>query len=72
MVLTFLGWLIMIRGVCPVIISKYLLGWRTAHLRHGSMPGTLRPDTVAVVIKGKDKEEAMLPKKVPWVEALKH
>ena len=56
MVLAFVGWLISVRKVGAASIKKYLSGLRTVHLKHGSMPGNLRPDLVNAVIRGREQE----------------
>ena len=65
MILAFVGWLISVRKVGAASISQYMSGLRTVHLKHGVLPGNLRPDFVSSVIKGRGNEEAMRADKVP-------
>ena len=65
MLLAFIGWLMSVRGVSSVSISKYLLGLRTVHLKNGVLPGNLRPDIVSYILRGKSNEESMGEKKAP-------
>ena len=65
MILAFVGWLIADRKVSSATITHYLSGLRVAHLKQGVMPGNLRPDIVAAIIKGKANEENSSQSKVP-------
>ena len=65
MVLAFVGWLISVRKVSSVSVSKYLSGLRMAHIKKGGMPPNLRPEMVSLILKGKANEEAMRPSKAP-------
>ena len=65
MILAFVGWLIADRKVSSATITQYLSGLRVAHLKHGVLPGNLRPDIVAAIIKGKANEENSSLSKVP-------
>ena len=58
MILAFVGWLIEERKVSASSIKQYLAGLRTIHLKHGCMPGNLRPDIVNAVIKGQEQEDS--------------
>ena len=40
-------------------------GLRVAHLKHGVMPGNLKPALVAAIIKGREHEEGKLNSKIP-------
>jgi hypothetical protein len=65
MILAFVGWLISARKVSSASISQYMSGLRTVHLKHGVMPGNLRPDIVTAIIRGRGNDEAVLKRKIP-------
>ena len=65
MVLAYVGWLIAVRKVSAATISQYISGLRVAHLKHGVMPGNLKPALIAAIIKGKEHEEGKLNSKIP-------
>ena len=65
MVLSYVGWLIVHRKVSSASITQYISGLRVAHLKHGVMPGNLRPAIVAAILRGKENGENMSAHKVP-------
>ena len=56
MILAFVGWLITVRKVGAATIKQYLSGLRTIHLKHGHLPGNLRPEIVKSIIRGREQE----------------
>ena len=58
MVLAFVGWLITVRKVSGSSIKQYMSGFRTVHLKRGFLPGSLRPEILNAIIRGREMQES--------------
>ena len=58
MVLAFVGWLITVRKVSGSSIKQYMSGLRTVHLKRGFLPGSLRPEILNAIIRGREMQES--------------